>query len=79
MKKLFLLVIVCLLAMSNVWAGSQPQRTGAEGREIHNVDFYSWTVGTFTYIAGVAIAEVVNEVHPWIRIITVESPGSGPN
>jgi TRAP transporter TAXI family solute receptor len=51
----------------------------AAGRELYNIDIYTHTSGTFAYVLGVALADIINEQHPWIRATAVESPGPAPN
>ena len=69
-------ILMLLLLLASCGAG---RRATTEAGELYEVDFYTFSNGTFTYIAGIAIAETVNELHPWVRITPVESPGSGPN
>ena len=82
MKKMFLVIIVCLVGMSSVWAtgGSQgSQQAGASGREPYRIQIYTNASGTFLYILGVGIAEILNDQHPWLRATAIEGPGSQAN
>ena len=47
-KKFFLLIIVCLFAMTNVWAGSRPEAAASAARDQYDVDIYTFNSGTFT-------------------------------
>ena len=79
---LLLLLLLTAMDWSNASCGGQQAGSagaGAASREPYDLDIYSYQNGTFSYIFGIALAEILNETHPWIRATTVESMGAGPN
>ena len=70
-------MLVLAVAAGMGFAGSRPSQV--DGREVFELDIYTHQTGTFTHVLGVAIAEVLNEVLPWVRAVSVESMGSIPN
>ena len=75
------LVVLLLVLMLISCGGSRrpAAETGAVAREPFELDIYSFSTGTFTYILGMAMADLINEKSDYIKATSVESPGSAPN
>jgi TRAP transporter TAXI family solute receptor len=76
---LILLVVLAFGACSNK-ASEAPSGSAAQAaNEPYQVDIYSYTTGTFTYVMGMALADIINEQSTWLRATAVEAPGSSAN
>ena len=67
--KLGLLMLVFCLAFTFITGGAAL----AADKEPYNIEIYTFKVGTFTYAAGVALAELINKNSDWLKATALES------
>ena len=68
MKSVIMILIFCVsftcLTCGNVLAAD---------KEPYQIEIYTFKVGTFTYAAGVALAELINKNSTWLKATAIES------
>ena len=60
-------------------ADSSGDGVAAVDHEPFSVDIYSWSTGSFTYVIGMAWAELINKYSPWLTAVCVEAPSNLAN
>ena len=48
----------------------------ASAEEPYKIEIYTYKVGTFTYAAGVALAELINKNSTWLKATAIEAAGA---
>ena len=71
LRRFALILFVCfttsLFLISNLYA---------ETKKPYKIEIYTYKVGTFTYAAGVALAELINKNSTWLKATALEAAGA---
>jgi len=89
MKRKWLLVVMMCIFMvvasacnSSSTSSSKSnggESKGGQGDETYEIDIYTFSNGSSTYLFGVALAELINSNSSWLKANALESPGTFQN
>ncbi|MBW1802663.1 MAG: hypothetical protein JRJ85_18255 [Deltaproteobacteria bacterium] len=68
---LFVTVLVISVAFGLIVSGSAL----ASGKKPYKIEIYTYKVGSFTYAAGVALADFINQNSKFLKATAIEAPG----